>query len=61
MIITKQGDSQKSKGEFSFSCKNCGCEWTAERKEVKITPPCLPYEVYMDCPNCKEYVEWHFR
>lgn len=52
MVITKQGKSQKSKGEFSFSCKKCGCEWKAERSEVTFSPPCLPYAVHCKCPNC---------
>lgn len=57
MFIAKCGDPKKSAAPYRFSCDNCGCEWTAERKEVNITPPCLPYEVYMKCPNCKQRVE----
>lgn len=57
MTIIKEGRSEKrNKGEFSFKCKNCYCEWEAERKEVKFTSPCLPYDVYMKCPNCKKTV-----
>lgn len=57
MTIIKEGRSEKrSKGEFSFKCKNCYCEWEAERKEVNFTPPFLPYDVYMKCPNCKKTV-----
>lgn len=52
MIITKMGNQLI--GEFKFVCKNCGAEWVAERNEVKFTPPCLPYDVYMDCPCCKK-------
>lgn len=56
MLIIKSGDPNKNTGSFRFSCDNCGCEWAAERKEVSFTPPCLPYEVYMKCPNCKRSV-----
>ena len=62
MTIIKEGRPEKrSKGEFSFKCKNCYCEWEAERKEVKFTPPCLPYDVYMECPNCKKTVYMYER
>lgn len=57
MFIINSGNPEKSASSFHFSCDNCGCEWMAERKEVKITPPCLPYEVYMRCPNCRKTVE----
>lgn len=56
MFIIKSGDPKKNTGSFHFSCDSCGCEWAAERKEVSFTPPCLPYEVYMKCPNCKASV-----
>ena len=52
MIITKQGDHKKSK-DFFFICKNCGCEWLANKQEVYISPPSLPYYVSMKCPNCR--------
>lgn len=49
--VIKQGAAY---GEFNFSCKNCGCEWSANRtdKELHISPPCLPFYTYMNCPNC---------
>lgn len=57
MLIINSGDPKKNASLFRFSCDNCGCEWMAEPKEVKITPPCLPYKVYMKCPNCRKTVE----
>lgn len=57
MFIINSGDPKKSAASFRFLCNNCGCQWMAERKEVKITPPCLPYAVYMQCPNCRKTVE----
>ena len=56
MFIINNGNPKKSAASFRFLCNNCGCEWTAERKEVSITPPCLLYEIYMKCPNCKQTV-----
>ena len=57
MFVINSGDPKKSAASFQFLCNNCGCQWMAERKEVSITPPCLPYEVYMNCPNCRKTVE----
>jgi hypothetical protein len=57
MVIINSGDPKKNANDFQFSCFNCGCRWTAARKEVKISPPCLPYMVYMNCPNCRKMVE----
>jgi len=56
VVIFNYGDLNKSKTEFHFKCHYCSCEWGAERKEVKITPPCLPFAAYMECPNCKREV-----
>ena len=50
MIIKNSGKSQK--GEFYFKCRNCGCEWYADRGEVKISPPCVEFYTYMKCPTC---------
>ena len=50
MLITKLG--AKPNAEFFFKCR-CGTEWYASRPEVKFTPPCMPYDVYMQCPCCK--------
>lgn len=55
MLIINAGN--KHVGDFHFKCK-CGCEWFAERQEVSFTPPCIEYDVYMRCPNCKE-VNWY--
>lgn len=55
MHIIKLGDLTKSKkGEFHFTCKNCGCEWYADRGDngLKISAPCFEFFVYMRCPNC---------
>lgn len=60
MTITKPGDPAKMhRGEFSFRCKKCGCEWNADRgdKGLKISPPCCEFFAYMDCPNCGSYAE----
>lgn len=59
MHITKLGNPQKGRGEFLFRCKKCGCEWYADRsdKELKISPPCCEFYVYMNCPSCKSYTE----
>lgn len=57
MFVINSGDQKKSAASYRFCCGNCGCEWMAERKEVKISPPCLPYYVYMKCPNCRKTVE----
>lgn len=42
------------KVHFHFYCPFCGCEWLAERTEVKITYPFqnLGPAFFMDCPNC---------
>lgn len=59
MTIIKAGDSSKAKkGEFFFHCKNCGCEWYANRGDegLKISPPCFEFFTYMKCPNCKKVV-----
>ena len=58
MQITKQGDPKKSHGEFKFICKNCGCEWNANRgdKGLKFSPPCCEFHTYMKCPNCGKEV-----
>lgn len=58
MTIINAGEinKRKSNSEFHFKCKNCSCEWEAERPEIKFTPPCFPYNVYMECPNCKKTV-----
>lgn len=53
MKILAVGSDKTIKEEFIFKCK-CGAIWTAKRKEVNFTPPCLPYDVYMKCPYCKE-------
>ena len=52
----KTGEPTYSSGEFRFTCKNCGCEWKADRPEVKFTPTFMPLDVYMDCTNCKKTV-----
>ena len=46
MKIIAIGSNKTTTGEFTFKCK-CGTVWVAERKEVKFTPPCLPYDVYI--------------
>ena len=62
MLITRIGEYISK--EFHFVCRNCNCEWYADRKEVNFTPPCFDYGVYMDCPCCndttymKEVSEW---
>ena len=56
MNIVKLGISlTERKGEFHFNCKECGCEWFADRGDngLKISPPCCEFFAYMDCPNCK--------
>lgn len=59
MTITKPGDPTKSHGEFSFRCKKCGCEWNADRDDrgLKISPPCVEFYAYMDCPNCESFTK----
>ena len=55
MNIRKTGDiSKQRRGEFSFKCKNCGCEWDANRsdKGLNISSPCVEFYTYMKCPNC---------
>lgn len=49
MVIHKTG---KYSTGFYFICNQCGAEWSAERKEVTISPPCLPFYVTMKCPYC---------
>lgn len=57
ITIIKVGDVDKRRSnEFHFKCKHCSCEWEADRKDVKITPPCIDFDVYMNCPNCKTTV-----
>ena len=56
MTIHKLGNVEPKKEEFKFTCLTCGCEWSARRNEVKFTPPCLPYDVYMKCPACSRTV-----
>lgn len=60
MTITKQGDPAKMhRGEFSFRCKNCGCEWNADRGKdgAHISPPFVEFFAYMDCPNCGSWTK----
>lgn len=52
MNIINPGKTTR-KGEFYFKCRNCGCEWYADRGEVKISPPCVEFYTYMKCPNCR--------
>ena len=54
MTIIKHGDTEKRSGEFHFVCKNCGCEWRADRgdKGLKFSPPCVKFYAYMRCPDC---------
>jgi hypothetical protein len=56
MQIIKHGNPQKTKDEFHFFCKNCGCEWYADRKDdgLRISPPGFAFLVCMECPNCKK-------
>ena len=56
MNIIKQGNTNHARGEFYFICDNCGCEWSANRGDngLKISPPCVEFYTYMDCPCCKE-------
>lgn len=56
MVIINNGDKTKTKANIYFKCKECNCEWYAEKKEVKISAPCLPLFYYMTCPNCGETV-----
>lgn len=56
MTIHKIGTIKPQPEEFEFICPECNCEWSAKRGEVKFTPPCLPYDVYMDCPTCSRTV-----
>lgn len=56
MVIINNGDKTKTKANIHFKCKECNCEWYAEKKEVKISAPCLPLFYYMTCPNCGETV-----
>ena len=53
--VIKTGYPMSTKhSEFKFICRNCGCEWEADRtdNELHISPPCLPFFTFMDCPNC---------
>jgi hypothetical protein len=55
MRVVKAGKSQYRRiGEFFFYCSVCECEWKADRgdRDVSITPPCLPFDVYCKCPCC---------
>lgn len=54
MNIIKHGDINKRTGEFRFKCKKCGCEWFADRGDngLKISPPCVEFYAYMNCPDC---------
>lgn len=54
MVITKHGTPQKISGGYNFVCKKCGCEWNARRgdKGFYISPPCMEFFVYMNCPEC---------
>ena len=56
MVIINTGDVSKAKGEFNFKCKECGCEWYANRgdKGLRISPPYCEFFAYMKCPNCGE-------
>lgn len=58
ITVVNAGDisKRKSNGEFHFKCNYCFCEWEADRTDVNFTPPCMPYNVYMKCPNCKKTV-----
>ena len=54
MVIIKQGDPSKAKGEFYFECRECGCVWRADRGDsgLEISPPFVEMYAYMDCPCC---------
>ena len=56
MKIVKAGKANANGcyGEFRFYCLSCECEWWANRdeKEVIITPPFMPFDVYCKCPSC---------
>ena len=59
MNIIKPGNPQRV-GEFRFTCRNCECEWYANRGDngLKISPPCCEFYAYMRCPNCgKEAID----
>lgn len=55
MVVIKPGKLSTS-GEFYFICKKCGCKWCADRgdKGFHISPPCVKFYAYMDCPSCGE-------
>lgn len=55
MQILNPGDPWLRKpAEFRFKCKECGCEWEADRtdKGLYISPPGFPFFTRMRCPNC---------
>lgn len=61
MNIIKVGNPEyyKEKGnDFYFKCERCECEWTAKRNEVKFTPPCMEFGVYMACPTCGQLTDY---
>ena len=39
-------------GKGSFSCKDCGCEFTVELAEYNATIRCIPIA---PCPKCKSW------
>lgn len=58
--VIKTGYPMSTKhSEFKFICRNCGCEWEADRtdNELHISPPFLPFYTYMNCPNCGMYTQ----
>ena len=60
MNIIKHGDiNKRATGEFRFKCKNCGCEWVADRGDngLGFSPPCVEFYAYMKCPECKAFTK----
>lgn len=53
MVVIETGEREKKSG-ILFVCENCKSKFMAKRKEVKVTPPCMEFEYYMDCPVCDE-------
>lgn len=47
---------KRQKQTKEFLCKNCGCEWEADRGDYKVEPG-LTDKIYvgMPCPFCGKY------
>ena len=65
MKIIKEGRPNPDNGKpVNFTCKNCGCEFIAEKGEyrsyINMVGSMPMIRCSTDCPNCDNWVETEF-